>query len=153
MKDSTSSLPLADADIIRLIDEARIAQLHSYAPYSHFNVGASLLSQDGTVTTGCNIENAAFAPTCCAERTAFFKAISNAEPHSAGRSFRAIAIVGGKNMTHNEHCPPCGVCRQVMREFCKDDFAVITSGADGQYKIATLGGILPESFGPENVES
>lgn len=143
---------MTEDEIKRLIDEAITAQSFAYAPYSDHQVGAALLSCDGTVTTGCNIENAAFGPTCCAERVAFFKAISTAAPNSAGRAFRAIAIVGGKHTTHNEHCPPCGVCRQVMREFCADDFCIITSDGKGNYKLATLGELLPQSFGPSNVK-
>ena len=98
--------------------ELAIGQLqYSYTPYSGFKVGAALLTKDGKFYTGCNIENAAFTPTNCAERTAFFKAVSEGE-----REFRAICIVGGKDGVLTEYAAPCGVCRQVMREFCGDDF-------------------------------
>lgn len=143
-------MTVQEQDSITTLDEARHlmdyaieAQKHSYAPYSHFNVGAALLSADGSVHTGCNIENAAFGPSCCAERTAFFKAVSGGV-----KSFKAIAIAGGANMTHTDPCPPCGVCRQVMREFCADGFCVITMGKDGILRTDTLGSLLPHSFGP-----
>ena len=94
---------------------------YSYVPYSHFHVGAALLCEDGTVYGGCNIENAAYTPTNCAERTAFFKAVSEGK-----RSFLAIAIAGGPEGAEKlDYCPPCGVCRQVMREFCGADFEIL----------------------------
>ena len=114
---------------------------HAYAPYSGYLVGAALLTADGTVYQGCNIENASFTPTVCAERTAFFKAI-----YDGKRDFRAIAVVGGKGGTVTGFCPPCGVCRQVMREFCRDDFEVYLVGKDNEIKALTLKDILPYSF-------
>lgn len=112
-----------------------------YAPYSGYLVGAALLTADGTVYQGCNIENASFTPTVCAERTAFFKAI-----YDGKRDFRAIAVVGGKGGTVTGFFPPCGVCRQVMREFCRDDFEVYLVGKDNEIKALTLKDILPYSF-------
>ena len=113
----------------------------AYAPYSGFMVGAALLTVDGKVYTGCNIENASYTPTNCAERTAFFKAVSEGE-----RAFAAIAIVGGKGDQPAEFCAPCGVCRQVMAEFCTPDFPIILRGADGEIRTVRLDGLLPESF-------
>ena len=101
----------------QLTQLAKEAMLHAYAPYSGFFVGAALLCNDGTVYQGCNIENAAYGPTNCAERTAFFKAVSEGE-----RDFEAIAVVGGKELDFKDYFTPCGVCRQVMRELCNDDF-------------------------------
>lgn len=114
---------------------------HAYAPYSGYLVGAALLTADGTVYQGCNIENASFTPTVCAERTAFFKAI-----YDGKRDLRAIAVVGGKGGTVTGFFPPCGVCRQVMREFCRDDFEVYLVGKDNEIKALTLKDILPYSF-------
>ena len=112
---------MTNADLIALAAEMT---RHSYAPYSHFHVGAALLCRDGRVWTGCNIENAAFGPTVCAERVAFFSAIRD-----GARDFERIAVVGGEEGRITSFTYPCGVCRQVMREFCGDDFAVIVSGA------------------------
>lgn len=113
----------------------------SYAPYSHFKVGAVLLTKSGKLYTGCNIENSAYTPTNCAERTAFFKAVSEGE-----REFQAICIVGGKNGQITNYTPPCGVCRQVMMEFCNPDtFQVILARLD-EYKIFTLKELLPMGF-------
>ena len=110
-----------DIDVKELIRKALEMRKRSYTPYSHYNVGAALLSGDGQVFTGCNIENAAFTPTNCAERTAFFKAVSEGV-----KEFRAIAIAGGPDGEDElEYCAPCGVCRQVMSEFCQDDFKII----------------------------
>ena len=114
---------------------------HAYAPYSGFTVGAALLCADGTVYQGCNIENASYSPTNCAERTAFFKAVYDGQ-----REFKAIAVCGGKEGKITGAFPPCGVCRQVMREFCEDDFAIYMVGADGTYESFTLAEILPHSF-------
>ena len=118
----------------------------SYAPYSHFHVGAALLAKDGTVFTGCNIENAAYGPSNCAERTAIFKAVSEGV-----RSFEAIAIVGGAENEKGkaeikDFCPPCGVCRQVMSEFCGKDFKIILFDGKSSIKEFTLAELLPESF-------
>ncbi len=123
-----------------LIERAKQAMTHSYSPYSGYKVGAALLCADGTVYEGCNIENASFSPTICAERTAFFKAL-----YDGHRDFTAIAICGGKDGVITGSFPPCGVCRQVMREFCDDDFTVILIGKDG-YETRTLGQLLPDSF-------
>ena len=133
-----------DAELIRAAFKARS---FAYTPYSHFKVGAALLAKNGMVYTGCNIENASFSPTCCAERTAFFKAVS--EGH---RDFSAIAVVGGKNGAVTDFFMPCGVCRQVMREFCKPDFRIVMVGKDGERRVYTLPDLLPASFGPESME-
>lgn len=133
--------------IEKLIDTA-IAQLaYSYTPYSHFKVGAALLTEGGKIYTGCNIENAAYTPTNCAERTAFFKAVSEGE-----RSFRAICVVGGKNGVLTEYAAPCGVCRQVMMEFCRpDEFQIILAVSREKYDVYTLRQLLPLGFGPDNL--
>ena len=125
-----------------LIKEAKEAAKSSYAPYSHFNVGAALITRNGKVYSGCNIENAAYSPTNCAERTAFFKAVSEGE-----RDFSAIAIVGGKNLDFVSFCSPCGVCRQVMSEFCDGDFRIILGRNDEELKVYSLNELLPLSFG------
>ena len=119
----------------------------SYAPYSDFLVGSALLTEDGQIYTGCNIENSAFGPSICAERTAIFKAVS--EGH---RDFVAIAISGGKRDGELQYCAPCGVCRQVMREFSKPSFKIYLAKSADDYREYTLGELLPESFGPENLE-
>ena len=124
-----------------LITKAKEAMKMAYAPYSGYKVGAALLCADGTVYLGCNIENAAYSPTICAERTAFAKAISDGR-----RAFVAIAVCGGKDGVISDFCPPCGVCRQVMKEFCKEDFPIYIAGADGAYKTLTLAQLLPHSF-------
>jgi cytidine deaminase len=133
--------------IEEMIDLA-IAQLkYSYTPYSGFKVGAALLTAGGKFYTGCNIENAAYSPTNCAERTAFFKAVSEGE-----RDFRAICIVGGKDGVLTEYAAPCGVCRQVMMEFCNPDtFQIILATGKEQYEVFTLRGLLPLGFGPDNL--
>ena len=121
---------------------------YSYVPYSHFHVGAALLCEDGTVYGGCNIENAAYTPTNCAERTAFFKAVSEGK-----RSFLAIAIAGGPEGAEKlDYCPPCGVCRQVMRDFCGADFEILLAISPTEWRTYTLQELLPESFGPDNLE-
>ena len=119
----------------------------SYAPYSDFLVGSALLTEDGQIYTGCNIENSAFGPSICAERTAIFKAVS--EGH---RDFVAIAISGGKRDGELQYCAPCGVCRQVMREFSKPSFKIYLAKSADDYREYTLGELLPESFGPGNLE-
>ena len=119
----------------------------SYAPYSYFQVGAALLAKNGNVYTGCNIENAAYTPTNCAERTAFFKAVSEGV-----REFEAIAVVGGQNGEINGLTAPCGVCRQVMMEFCNPkEFLVIMAVDESYYEIKTLEELLPMGFGPANL--
>lgn len=119
---------------------------NSYSPYSNYKVGAALLTKDGKVYLGCNIENAAFGPTVCAERVAFLKAISEGE-----KEFLKIAVAGGKNGEITGAFPPCGICRQVMREFCDDDFEIIIVKANNEYDKALLKDLLPYSFKPENV--
>jgi cytidine deaminase len=119
----------------------------SYSPYSSCKVGAALLTEDGKVYTGTNIENAAFSPTVCAERVAFFKAISEGE-----KKFLKIAVAGGKNGEINGIFAPCGVCRQVMREFCHDDFTLILGKSDTEFDVCTLKDLLPLSFSPEDVK-
>lgn len=125
----------------QLIILAKEAMTRSYSPYSGFKVGAALLCSDGTVYQGCNIENAAFSPTICAERTAIFKAVSEGK-----RDFAAIAICGGKDGVITGYFPPCGVCRQVMTEFCSGDFPIYLAGADGAWQVKTLAELLPLSF-------
>ncbi|MBQ7134180.1 MAG: cytidine deaminase [Ruminococcus sp.] len=124
-----------------LINKAIEAMTQSYSPYSNFMVGAALLTSSGKVYTGCNIENASFSPTNCAERTAFFKAISEGE-----RGFSKIAVVGGINGNITDYTFPCGVCRQVMREFCNDDFFVIIAKTEDDYFEYKLSELLPHSF-------
>ncbi len=124
----------------QLIELAKEAMTHAYAPYSGFHVGAALLCADGTVYQGCNIENAAYGPTNCAERTAFFKAV-----YDGHRDFAAIAVCGGKDGVITGSFPPCGVCRQVMREFVKDDFRIYMVGAGG-YTTMTMAELLPAGF-------
>ena len=112
-----------------------------YAPYSNFSVSAVLESENG-IYTGVNIENASFGATNCAERTAFFKAISEGES-----KFKQILIIGGKDGEISDFCMPCGICRQVMAEFCNEDFKIITAKSESEFKEFTLGELLPESFG------
>ena len=133
--------------IEKLIDTA-IKQLDfSYTPYSGFKVGAALLTKKGEIYTGCNIENAGYTPSNCAERTAFFKAVSEGE-----RSFAAIAIVAGPENGDLVLTAPCGVCRQVMMEFCDyETFPIILGTSPKDYKIMTLKEILPLGFGPKNL--
>ena len=122
---------------LKLISLAANAQKNSYSPYSHFKVGAALLCSDDTVYTGVNIENGAYSATVCAERTAFFKAVSEGK-----RGFTKIAIVGGDI---DKPCYPCGVCRQVMSEFCDENFEILTL-QDGEIIKHTLSDLLPHSF-------
>ncbi len=131
-----------------LIREALAAREKSYSPYSDYQVGAALLSKSGKVYTGCNIENAAYTPTNCAERTAFFKAVSEGE-----REFKGIAIVGGPKEGAMQYAFPCGVCRQVMMEFCNpESFQIIVAKSENNYKVFPLEKLLPKGFGPENVK-
>lgn len=133
--------------ILELIRKALQQRKDSYAPYSGFKVGAALLGKNGKVYTGCNIENAAYTPTNCAERTAFFKAVSEGV-----REFEAVSIVGGKDGEPFGYATPCGVCRQVMMEFCDPDtFQVIVAAGETDYKIYKLKELLPQGFGPENL--
>ena len=131
-----------------LCEKALEMRARAYTPYSHFNVGAALLCKDGSVYTGCNIENAAYTPANCAERTAFFKAVSEGK-----REFAAIAIAGGpKEAKKLNYCAPCGVCRQVMQEFCEDDFEVILVRSEEEYQVFLLKELLPMGFGPKDLD-
>lgn len=137
---------MSEAELIR---EALQAREYAYTPYSHFKVGAALLSRSGQIYRGCNIENAAYGPTNCAERTAFFKAVSEGE-----RAFAAIAIVGGYEGAIDGFAFPCGVCRQVMMEFCDSkEFVIITARSETDYQKYTLEELLPQGFGPGNLEA
>jgi len=130
---------MTDLELMRLAEEARA---YSYTPYSHFAVGAALLTKSGKVYTGCNIENASYTPTVCAERTAVFKAVSEGE-----KEFAAISIIGGPAGEKGRFCAPCGVCRQVLREFCALDFRILLGTTD-EVQAYTLADLLPTSFGP-----
>ena len=132
----------------QLVKIAMSARKHSYAPYSCFNVGAALLAADGTIYTGCNVESAAFSPTCCAERTALVKAVSEGT-----QKFTAIAISGGpKDASNLEYCYPCGVCRQMLYEFGGDDMKIIVAKTEDDYKVHTLSELLPHGFGPNDIK-
>lgn len=133
---------------LELVNLAIEARERAYIPYSGFAVGAALLTKDGKVYQGCNIENSAFGPTNCAERTAFFTAVYQGE-----RDFEAIAIVGGKGGEPiSELCAPCGICRQVMSEFCDGDFKIYLSAGDGSVVTYTLAEMLPLRFTKENLD-
>ena len=126
----------------QLVELAKQDRERAYVPYSGFAVGAALLCKDGTLYQGCNIENAAYGPTMCAERTAFFKAVYDGQ-----RDFEAIAVAGGRAGEEVSGLfPPCGVCRQVMREFCGLDFKIYMAKENGEYVAQTLGELLPYSF-------
>ena len=131
-----------------LIEMAMEARMLAYAPYSNFKVGAALLGKNGVVYKGCNVENSSYPATNCAERTAFFSAIAEGQ-----KEFEAIAVVGGKEGVEElNYCAPCGVCRQVMREFCEPEkFEVIMAKNTSDYKVFTLEELLPMSFGPEDL--
>ena len=124
-----------------LIKSAQEAMMHAYSPYSGYKVGAALLCKDGTVYQGCNVENASYGGTNCAERTAFFKAVFDGH-----REFTAIAICGGKDGEITGIFPPCGICRQVMAEFCGKDFLIYMIGANDTYEVKTLEELLPFGF-------
>lgn len=131
----------------KLIDTAIEQLKFSYTPYSNFKVGAALLTKSGNIYTGCNIENASYTPTNCAERTAFFKAVSEGV-----RDFQAICIVGGKDGKLTGYTAPCGVCRQVMMEFCNPKtFQIILAVDKERYEIYTLEELMPLGFGPLNL--
>ena len=133
--------------IDKLIDTAIEQLKYSYSPYSNFKVGAALLADNGQLYAGCNIENAGYTATNCAERTAFFKAVSEGI-----REFKAICVVGGKNGVLTEYTAPCGVCRQVMMEFCNpENFQIILAVDKEHYDIYTLKELLPLGFGPSNL--
>ena len=130
----------------QLLELATKAREKAYAPYSGFRVGAALLGKSGKIYTGCNVENAAYTPTNCAERTAVFKAVSEGE-----REFTAIAIVGGKGEEIADFCAPCGICRQVLAEFCDGDFRILL-GTPDNVSVHTLAELLPYSFGKNDLE-
>lgn len=130
-----------------LCKEAIDAMKNAYAPYSGYKVGAALLTEKGKLFAGCNIENAAYTPTVCAERVALFNAISSGE-----RNFTAIAVAGGKDGVISAVFPPCGVCRQVMAEFCAPDFTVLVVTGEDSYKKYTLNELFPQAFTPKNIE-
>lgn len=129
-----------NSELVRYALEAR---KQAYSPYSGFSVGAALLCKNGKVFSGCNIENSAFSPTVCAERTAFFKAVSEGK-----KEFLKIAVVGGNSDCEfpDNYCPPCGVCRQVMNEFCENDFEIIMAKTEDDYIVMKLIDILPAGF-------
>ena len=133
----------------KLLEIALEARKMSYAPYSHFKVGAALLAKNGNVYKGCNVENDSYTPTTCAERTAFFKAVSEGV-----KDFDAIAIVGGSEDTKElSICAPCGVCRQVMMEFCDPKtFRIILGSEVNDMQVYTLEELLPLGFGPDNLK-
>ncbi len=121
---------------------------YSYSPYSNFKVAAALLGKDERLFTGCNVENAAYSPGNCAERTAFFKAISEGT-----KEFDGIVIVGGQGGVLKDYCPPCGVCRQVMMEFCDPEtFPIILARSPEDYQVFSLKEILPMGFGPNSLK-
>ena len=134
-------------DKTKLCAMAIAAMQSAYAPYSGYKVGAALLTKAGKIYTGCNIENTSFGATNCAERTAFFKAVSAGE-----RDFTMIAIAGGKDGKMDGAFPPCGICRQVMREFCEDDFVVLSVTGEENYEEYTLSELLPHSFAPQHLQ-
>ena len=139
---------MTETKIQELIETAAAQLAFSYTPYSHFKVGAALLAKNGRVSTGCNIENAAYTPTNCAERTAIFKAVSEGV-----REFEAICIVGGPEGRIVDYTPPCGVCRQVMMEFCQpEEFQIILAKGKDDYRIYKLKDLMPQGFGPGNLE-
>lgn len=139
---------ISDLKCRELIRTAIGMMNHSYAPYSHFHVGAALLTKGGKIYTGCNIENSGYSATNCAERTAFFKAVSEGE-----KDFTAIAIVGGPDGVIKDYCPPCGVCRQVMAEFCDlEKFYIILAKSEDDYWVYPLTQLLPMAFTPADLE-
>ena len=127
---------MTEKDLRELLEKAREARKNSYSPYSGFAVGAALLGKSGKIYSGCNVENGAYTPTCCAERVAVFSAVSEGE-----REFRGIAVV-----SDTRPCMPCGVCRQVLSEFCSQDFTVISETEDGEPQTHTLGELFPGAF-------
>ena len=134
---------MTDRELLQCAIEAREM---AYAPYSGFRVGAALVGKSGKIYKGCNVENAAYSPTNCAERTAIFKAVSEGE-----REFVSIAIVGGMGETIADFCAPCGVCRQVLAEFCDPDFRVVL-GTPDEPKVFAFKDILPYGFGKNDLE-
>ena len=132
----------------QLVKEAFVAMQKAYSPYSHYKVGAALLTDSGKVYHGCNVENASYGATNCAERTAIFKAVSEGE-----LNFSKIAIVGGFHGNVTELFMPCGVCRQVMAEFCDDDFEVIVAKSEDDFEVFTLSQLLPSGFSKKNLSN
>ncbi|ETP71606.1 cytidine deaminase, homotetrameric [Lachnospiraceae bacterium JC7] len=138
---------MAEKDLKKLIEKALDMRNSSYAPYSHYKVGAALEASDGQIFSGCNVENSSYGATNCAERTAFFKAVSEGV-----HDFRRIVITGGPDDGELQYATPCGICRQVMREFCNpESFEIILAKSTEDYRVYTLAQLLPESFGPENL--
>lgn len=138
---------IKDIDAAALVQAALDARRNAYVPYSHYAVGAALLTEEGEIFPGCNVENASYGATNCAERTAFFRAVSQGK-----RKFRAIAIAGGmEGEKLVEYAYPCGICRQVMREFCKDDFIIIVAKSVEDFQEYRLEEILPFGFGGESI--
>lgn len=136
-----------EIDVAALVQAALDARKNAYVPYSHYAVGASLLTEEGEIFSGCNIENASYGATNCAERTAFFRAVSEGK-----KRFRAIAIAGGmEGEKPVEYAYPCGICRQVMREFCNDDFKIIVARSVDDHQEYRLDEILPFGFGGESI--
>lgn len=135
---------MTDEELIAL---AKKAAKNAYVPYSGHTVGAALLTKAGKVYLGCNIESASYSPTNCAERTAFFKAVSEGE-----REFEKIAVVGGYQLDFKNYFAPCGVCRQVMAEFCDKDFRIILGKNGDEYKVLTLEELLPCAFSPKDLQ-
>ena len=132
----------------RLAACALRARKKAYTPYSHWAVGAALLAEDGSLFPGCNVENAAYGPTNCAERTALFSAVAQGK-----RKFRAIAIAGGREEEEpSGFCPPCGVCRQALAEFCGPDFEILLVKSNAETQLHTLGELLPLAFIPESLK-
>lgn len=130
-----------------LIAAAFAAQKNSHSPYSHYRVGAALLTDEGEVFGGCNIENAAYSLTVCAERTALFCAVANGK-----KRFSAIAIVGGVENGSADFAFPCGACRQALSEFCKDDFEIIVAKSEDEYSVHTMSELLPNRFSDSNLK-
>ncbi|MCR4901472.1 MAG: cytidine deaminase [Butyrivibrio sp.] len=138
---------MSDINYKELASKALKMRARSYTPYSHYCVGAAIATPDGKIYTGCNAENAAYSPGICAERNAIYKAVSEGD-----KEFVAIAIAGGREGHEpTEYCPPCGVCRQVIREFCKLDTKILLVKSEDDYQEYTLDQLLPQSFGPENL--
>ncbi|MBQ8232988.1 MAG: cytidine deaminase [Lachnospiraceae bacterium] len=134
-------------EVTELIRKALEARNSAYVPYSGYQVGAALLTEDKKIYCGCNVENASYGATNCAERTAFFKAVSEGE-----RKFKAIAIAGGlKGKPITDYAWPCGICRQVMQEFCGPDFQIIVVKSEDDYKVMSLAELLPHGFGGESI--
>lgn len=138
---------ISDTVCRELIHEACGAMKQSYSPYSEFKVGAALLAKNRKIYTGCNVENVAFSPSVCAESAAFIKAVSDGV-----KQFKAIAVIGGKNGIIEDYCPPCGVCRQVMLEFCDpDNFVVILARSEADYWVYPLSDLIPMGFSPKSL--